>query len=80
MVQAVFSEDPEGQLDATTKFRKLLSKGKNSPIEVVIEMGVIVRFVRFLKSNHSMLQVGSPSLNDITAMLMVVYSSRRLGR
>ena len=51
MVQAVFSEDPERQLDATTKFWKLLSKEKNPPIEMVIEMGVIARSVKFSKSN-----------------------------
>lgn len=57
MVSGVFSDDPERQLDATTRFRKLLSKEKNPPIEKVIECGVIPRFVQFLQSGHSMLQV-----------------------
>ena len=57
MIQAVFSDDAERQLDATTKFRKLLSKEKNPPIERVIECGVVPRFVQFLRGDNPMLQV-----------------------
>lgn len=57
MMNGVFSDNIEAQLDATTKFRKLLSKERNPPIEKVIECGVVQRFVEFLRSQHSMLQV-----------------------
>jgi HEAT repeat protein len=56
MINGVFSDDTERQLDATTKFRKLLSKEKNPPIEKVIECRVVPRFVHFLREGHSMLQ------------------------
>lgn len=57
MIQGVFSDQPDQQLDATMKFRKLLSKERNPPIEKVIECGVVARFVEFLRSTHSMIQV-----------------------
>jgi hypothetical protein len=56
MINAVFGADVDAQVEATTKFRKLLSKEKNPPIDRVIECGVVARFVEFLSSGHSMLQ------------------------
>ncbi|KLO11983.1 ARM repeat-containing protein [Schizopora paradoxa] len=38
------NRDPDGQLDATIKFRKSSSKEKNPPVEDVIERGVVTRF------------------------------------
>lgn len=49
MVQGVWSEDPQLQLEATMQFRKLLSIERSPPIEEVISQGVIPRFVQFLQ-------------------------------
>lgn len=57
MIAGVMSDNIDLQLDCTTKFRKLLSKEKNPPIERVIACGVVPRFVEFLRTSHSMIQV-----------------------
>ena len=57
MVQDVFSDDPARQLDATAKFRNLLSKEKTQWIGWVVKCDVVPRFVQFLQGGQAMLQV-----------------------
>ncbi|KAH7104442.1 ARM repeat-containing protein [Auriculariales sp. MPI-PUGE-AT-0066] len=56
MIRKVFSNDPVAQLEATSAFRRLLSKEKNPPIEQVIQCGVVSRFVEFLRTGDAALQ------------------------
>ncbi|KAI8821005.1 armadillo-type protein [Fimicolochytrium jonesii] len=56
MIRGVFSNDVEAQATATARFRKLLSKEQNPPIEEVIHAGVIPKFVEFLRSPNPLLQ------------------------
>ncbi|KAJ3325056.1 Importin alpha subunit (Karyopherin alpha subunit) (Serine-rich RNA polymerase I suppressor protein) [Blyttiomyces sp. JEL0837] len=56
MIRSMHSNSVDEQLAATTKFRKLLSKERNPPIQDVIDCGVVPKFVEFLISDHSQLQ------------------------
>ncbi|GKU86961.1 hypothetical protein SLEP1_g1423 [Rubroshorea leprosula] len=48
MVAAVWSDDGNAQLEATTQVRKLLSIEHSPPINEVVQSGVVPRFVEFL--------------------------------
>uniref|UniRef100_A0A1A9X113 IBB domain-containing protein n=1 Tax=Glossina brevipalpis TaxID=37001 RepID=A0A1A9X113_9MUSC len=53
MIDQLYSDMESVQLEATQKFRKLLSRDPNPPIEEVIQKGIVPRFVHFLKNNSN---------------------------
>ncbi|XP_053663514.1 importin subunit alpha-7 [Anopheles marshallii] len=57
VIKALYSENVEEQLIATQKFRRLLSKEPNPPIDMVIKHNIVPRLVQFLgNSQNSTLQ------------------------
>lgn len=52
LVQMMNSQDLQQQKQATERFRKLLSKERNPPIQQVIDCGVVPYFVRFLTAEQ----------------------------
>lgn len=58
MVEMIQSPDVDNQINATVKFRQILSREHNPPINAVIQSGVIPTLVEFMKDSHTdMLQL-----------------------
>ncbi|KAF8080468.1 hypothetical protein N665_0940s0004 [Sinapis alba] len=53
LISGVWSGDPLLQLEFLNQFRLILSASKNPPIDMVIESGVVPRFIEFLNKDES---------------------------
>lgn len=77
MIADLYSESEEDQLKAIQKFRKLLSRDPNPPIDDVIHAGIVPRFVEFLgNNNNTILQVSIAVLFNKFILLMIKSLAR----
>lgn len=76
MVNDLYSGSEDDQLKAIQKFRKLLSKDPHPPIDDVIHVGIVPRFVEFLRNTrNTTLQV-----SDSAICLSIRRSNTRIVR
>lgn len=78
MIDQLCSTDENDQLMAVQKFRKLLSREPNPPIEAVIQAGIVPYFVAFLKhSTNPTLQVNcSMVVASFTHIICILFMIR----
>jgi len=69
LMQALASGDPQAEFNATQSFRKLLSVEQNPPINEVIGVGVVPKFVQFLK------EINRPDLQFEAAWVLTNIAS-----
>lgn len=76
MIAQLYSDNEGYQLAATQKFRKLLSRDPNPPIEEVIKAGIVPKFVEFLSNgNNTTLQVSFPTAVPFNYQLPTTIST-----